>query len=179
MTDQATSTVRRRVDDQVARDFARDWTEAWNSRDPGRILSLCTEQVVWDDPLRSEALKGREPVRGYLHSIFRAFPDLEFALPVEPFPSLQDGKLALYWDREGTMLGPLTPPGYEPTGQRVRFDGLDLLHLEGALVSHFRSRPDARLAQQIGAAPFAGSRGERVAVLAQGLQARRMRRRGD
>ena len=163
--------------ERFARDLAAQWAAAWGSREPDRILALCTEDVVWDDPVFPRSVRGRDPARDYLESLFRAFPDLEFALPVEPFAPLDGERLVLHWDREGTMLGPLAPPGYEATGRRVAFDGVDVLDLREGLVSYVRSRPDARLMQQIGALPFAGSAAERLGVLAQRLQARRMRRR--
>lgn len=166
-----------RRSERFARDLCERWVAAWGSREPDRILALCTEDVVWDDPVFPRSVRGRDEARDYLESLFGAFPDLEFALPVEPFAPFDGERLALYWDREGTMLGPLAPPGYEPTGRRVAFDGVDLLDLRGELVSHVRSRPDARLIQQVGGLPFAGSGAERLAVLAQRLQARRMRRR--
>ena len=163
--------------ERFARDFCARWVAAWASRQPDRILALCTEDVVWDDPVFPRPVRGRDEARAYLEALFRAFPDLEFALPVEPFAPFGGERLALHWDREGTMLGPLAPPGSEPTGRRVAFDGVDVLDLRDGLVSQVRSRPDARLIQQIGGLPFAGSAAERLAVLAQRLQARRMRRR--
>ncbi len=160
---------------QFPRDFAARWLAAWNSRDPNQILSLCTDDVVWDDPLHPSPLRGHDQVGDYLRSTFTAFPDLELVL-AEPFAPTDGDRLAIYWDREGTMLGALAPPGFSPTGRRVAFDGIDLLELRDGMVCGVRSRPDARLIQQIGVLPFAESRAQGLAVLVQRLQAWRMRR---
>ena len=161
---------------RLVSDFVERWRAAWNSREPDRILSLCTADVAWDDPVFAQPLQGREEVRTYLGSLFAAFPDLELVL-AEPFESVAGDRLAVFWDREGTMLGRMAPIGFHPTRQRVAFDGLDLLDFRNGLVSAVRSRPDARVIQQIGLLPFAGSRAERLAVAVQRLQARRIGRR--
>ena len=173
--DSAPSEPRQR---EFAVDFVERWRAAWNSREPDRILSLCTDDVEWDDPVFTPPLHGREPVRDYLRSMFTAFPDLELVL-AEPFESSAGDRLAVYWDREGTMLERLAPRGLDPTGQRVAFDGVDVLDLHNGLVRAVRSRPDARVVEEIGMLPFADSRAARLAVMVQRLQARRLRRRSD
>jgi hypothetical protein len=34
-----------------AREFAKHWRTAWNSRTPDEVLGLCAPDVAWNDPL--------------------------------------------------------------------------------------------------------------------------------
>jgi steroid delta-isomerase-like uncharacterized protein len=169
--------------ERFARDFADRWQKAWNSRVPEQVTALCTEDVSWEDPLTEAPERGHPAVAEYLRSVWRAFPDLEFTWPEGPYASFDGVKLALHWRVTGTMLGPLDPPGFAPTGKRFELDGVDLLELKDGLVHRYVGLFDVRgVAQQVGALPPPGSRGERVAVRLQQLQVglagrRRARRR--
>jgi steroid delta-isomerase-like uncharacterized protein len=162
--------------EEVARDFADRWQVAWNTRRPEEVTALCTDDVVWDDPLTDGPERGKAAVAAYLESTWRTFPDLEFTWPEGPFCSYERTKLACHWRVTGTMLGP-ADPGFAPTGRRVEADGVDLLELRDGLVCDYVGFFDARrMAQQIGVLPPAGSRAERLAVRLQRLGARLGRR---
>jgi steroid delta-isomerase-like uncharacterized protein len=161
------------IDAQYARDFADRWQKAWNSRVPEQVTSLCTADVLWDDPLTERPERGRSAVAEYLRGVWLTFPDLQFSWPEGPYASLDREKLALHWRVTGTMLGPMEPPGFAPTGRRAEFDGVDLLELRDGLVCAYTGFFDARgVAQQIGVMPASGSAGERVAVALQRLTSR-------
>jgi steroid delta-isomerase-like uncharacterized protein len=165
------------IDEQYARDFAERWQKAWNSRVPEQVTSLCTMDVLWDDPLTDQPERGRAAVEDYLRAVWRAFPDLEFSWPEAPYASVERDKLALHWHVEGTMLGPMDP-GFAPTGRRAEFDGVDLLELRDGLVCAYTGFFDARgVAQQIGVMPAPGSTAERLAVALQRLGTRISRRK--
>jgi steroid delta-isomerase-like uncharacterized protein len=164
------------IDEQCARDFADRWQKAWNSHVPEEVTSLCTEDVLWDDPLTEQPERGRAAVAEYLRAVWRSFPDLEFTWPEGPFASFDRSKLALHWRVTGTMLGTVDP-GFAATGRRAEFDGVDLLELREGLVCAYQGFFDARdVAQQIGVLPAGGSAGERVAVALQRLGTRIARR---
>jgi steroid delta-isomerase-like uncharacterized protein len=161
------------IDEHYARDFADRWQKAWNSRDPEQVTSLCTSDVLWDDPLTERPERGRAAVADYLRGVWRAFPDLEFSWPEGPYASLGHERLALHWHLAGTMLGAMDPPGFAPTGRRAELDGIDLLELRDGLVCAYTGFFDVRgIAQQIGVLPASGSAGERVAVALQRLTSR-------
>jgi steroid delta-isomerase-like uncharacterized protein len=163
--------------EDFARDFADRWQVAWNSRIPEEVTALCTDDVVWDDPLTEQPERGKAAVAGYLESVWRTFPDLSFTWPECPYCSLDGTKLACHWSVTGTMLGE-ADPGFAPTGRSIAADGVDLLELRDGLVCNYVGFFDARsLAQQIGVLPAAGSRAERIAVRLQRLGARLRRRR--
>jgi steroid delta-isomerase-like uncharacterized protein len=164
--------------DRFAREFAERWQKAWNSHDPDQVTALCTEDVVWDDPVTERPERGRQPVADYLRSVWRAFPDLTFTWPEGPYASFHGIKLALHWRVTGSMLGPIDPPGFAPTGRRIDLEGVDLLEIRDGLCCAYQGFFDRQaVAQQVGAAPATGSQAERVAVSAQRLLAAIERRR--
>jgi steroid delta-isomerase-like uncharacterized protein len=163
--------------EEAARDFAERWQIAWNSRRAEEVVALCTDDVLWEDPLTERPEQGKPAVTAYLESTWRTFPDLDFTWPEGPYCSFEQTKLACHWHVTGTMQGPVEPEGFAPTGRRVEADGVDLLELRDGLVCHYVGFFDARgMAQQIGVMPARGSRAERIAVKLQRLGARIGRR---
>jgi hypothetical protein len=142
------------------------------------VTALCTEDVSWEDPLTESPERGRPAVAEYLRAVWRAFPDLEFIWPEGPYASFDGIRLALHWRVRGTMLGKLDPPGFAPSGKSFELDGVDLLELQDGLVRGYVGCFDVRgVAQQVGALPAPGSRGERVAVALQRISVRLGKRR--
>jgi steroid delta-isomerase-like uncharacterized protein len=160
------------------RDFGERWLAAWGSRSPDRIVALCTEEVLWEDPALDTPLRGRVAVRTLLAETFRAFPDLEFTLVEAPCLSPDGTLAAVAWKVSGTMLGPLDPPGFGPTGRRLELEGVDLYDFRDGLISRMRTRYDVlEWLRQMGAAPPRGGRVERMLMRAQRLLARARRAR--
>ncbi len=167
------------LEEQFARDFADRWQKAWNSLVPEQVTALCTEDVLWEDPLTERPERGRDAVAEYLRSTWTTFPDLRFSWPEGPYASFDGTKLALHWHVVGTMLGPMQPPGFAPTGRRAELDGVDLLELRDGLVCAYSGFFDVRgVAQQLGVLPGPGSPGERIAVALQKLTTEVARRVG-
>jgi steroid delta-isomerase-like uncharacterized protein len=162
--------------EEFARDFAERWQVAWNSRRPEEVTALCTDDVIWDDPVTERPERGKAAVAAYLEATWQTFPDLTFTWPEAPFCSYDGAKLACHWSVTGTMLGSIDP-GFAPTGRSVQADGVDLLELRDGLVCNYAGFFDARgMAQQLGVLPPPGSRAERLAVRLQRLGARFSRR---
>jgi steroid delta-isomerase-like uncharacterized protein len=165
----------------ITPDRARDWTErfieAWNSHDPERLLALTTEDVTWEDPfIVGGTLRGKEALREWLTSVWRATPDLRFEVLGQPFVSLDGKQLAVAWKGIGRFSGELDPPGFAPTNGLIEMSGVDIHEFDGELVNRVHTETDAMsLGRQIGAAPPPGSGGERFGVLIQRLAARRLR----
>jgi predicted ester cyclase len=174
-----TATEDRRLD----ADFARGWFErfvaAWNSHDPEALTRLCTRDVLWEDPLivPTGSLRGREALGDWLASVFRAFPDIVFDWDGQPFLSADGTEVAAPWRATARMTGTLSPPGFAPTGAPVAATGVDIHAFRDDLLCHVRTTTDVHdWAVQMGAAPPAGSAGERFGIVFQRLTARRMRR---
>lgn len=162
--------------EQFAREFAERWQQAWNSRVPERVTQLCSEDIVWDDPITDGPERGHEAVASYLRSVWRTFPDLTFTWPEGPYASFEGIKLALHWRMTGTMLGPAEPQGFAPTGRRMEAEGVDLIELRDGLACTYQGFFDGRgIAQQVGVLPGAGSAAERLGVGIHNLLNRRKR----
>ena len=54
-----------------------------------------------------------------------AFPDLHFGEPDPPLLSVCGDVVFWAWHMQGTHRGPIDPPGFAPTGRRMRVDGVD------------------------------------------------------
>lgn len=71
---------------ESAREFAREWVEAWNSHDIDRILEHYDDEVVLVSPVALNLLKndgcvrGKDALRSYFQRGLEAYPDLRFDL---------------------------------------------------------------------------------------------------
>jgi len=171
------TSVLQSVDHDFVRAFADRWHAAWNAHDPAAVTALCHPAIVLEQsgsPVRS----GHSGVEESVAELVRASADFRFEEAAAPCLS-RDGRIAVVpWRFAGTMTGPLTPPGFAPTGRVVSFEGDDHWQWQEGLLVHCRGLFDVNdLAVQIGAAPAPGSTGEKAAVLLQRLTARGMRRR--
>ena len=167
------------VDDRFARHLLERLHAAVNGHDAEAVAALCTEDVVWEDPAAPEPLRGREAVYRFHRDImFRALPDVSIELLNGPYLSLDRAGVAVRLRITGTMTGPLTPPGFAPTGGPVAFETAEFSHFDGDLLARHTVVLDMLgLARQIGAVPTPGSLAERFSVWLQHLAARRARRR--
>lgn len=166
------------IDAPFARHFLARLHAAVNAHDAEAVAALCTEDVVWEDPAAPEPLRGREAVwRFHRDIMFRALPDVRLAIVDGPYLSLDGLGLAVRSRISGTMTGPLTPPGFAPTGRAVEFETAEFSYFEGGLLSrHAVVLNMLALARQIGAVPKAGSLGERLGIWGQHLAAGLARR---
>lgn len=163
---------------EFVREFIERWQDAWNSHEPGRVASLCTEDIVLSDPALPEPARGRAAVRSYLEDVWRAFPDLTIATPDVPFVDVDRQRAALPWRISGTMLGRVEPTGFAPTGARVDVEGVDLYEFRDGLLARVQTHYDLMdWGRQLGLVPPHGSRAERIAVRLQRLGAGRQRRK--
>lgn len=164
---------------EFVRDFAERYIEALNSHDPDRLASMTTEDVFWEDPyVRGGSVRGHEALRALFQSIWRAFPDLKVRLVDDVYVSTDGTKAAAALRFDGTMQGPLDPPGFAPTGTHGGIVVADFWEFRQGSLCHLRAITDLNdFARQIGAAPSPGGPGERIAVLLQRSAARRLRRR--
>lgn len=75
------------IDKTWAENFAREWIEAWNSRDLERIFSHYTDDFEMSSPIIIERmnepsgiLQGKENIRPYWAKGLATIPDLHFEL---------------------------------------------------------------------------------------------------
>jgi len=135
-------------------DFLKIAVNAWNTKNLDQFLSCLTEDVFWDDPAMEKPARGRDAVKSFAISLWRAFPDLQYIPTEEPYISSDPKRIALPWKMTGTMLGPVYPPGFAPTGRRLGIDGVDLVEFRNGRMCRIVTRFDGiAMAQQIGLLP--------------------------
>jgi len=105
---------------------------SWNTQKADAVVKQYAEDVVYQDPLLPQAIKGREAVRQYLNGLFAAFPDFTI---VNRGTVAEGDKVVLRNDVvRATMKGPIrTPQGQTIPPTHKSFSG------EYALVLSFDS----------------------------------------
>jgi steroid delta-isomerase-like uncharacterized protein len=161
-------------------EFAGRWEAAWNSHEPGRLLELMTDDIVYDDSAWPTTMRGRDDVRNFLDFAWTAMPDLRFEMVDGPYLVPGEPKAAFYWTGSGTHTGPLAPPGFAPTGKRLEFEGADFHEYRDGRVCRLRIVFDMMdVGRQMGMLPKAGSPVEKAGAAAQrlGMKVRQRLRR--
>lgn len=166
------------VDAQFVRDFLAHWAGLISHGDIDALLDVSTDDIVFVDAAFPEPFRGKDAFRSVLANVFGAFPDLSYALVDEPFLSLDGAAAGTRVHFTGTMLGPLDPPGFAPTGQGINFHAVEFFEFQDGKAQRVELIFNVmELGTQIGAAPAPGSGGEKVGLVLQRLQARMARRR--
>lgn len=161
------------VDARFAREFLQRLHAAANAHDAEALAALCSDDVVWQDPAAPHALHGRDAVLRFHRDImFPALPDANIELIDGPYLALDGTGVAARLRLSGTMTGPLTPPGFAPTGGRLVFETAEFSHFKnGLLARHTVVLNMLDLARQIGALPQPGTLADRVGVWMQHVAA--------
>ncbi len=161
------------VDASFARQFLQRLLAAANAYDAKAVAALCSDDVVWQDPAAPQTLHGRDAVLRFHRDImFPALPDTHIELIDGPYLALDGTGVAARLRVSGTMTGPLTPPGFAPTGGHLTFETAEFSHFkDGLLARHTVVLNMLDLARQIGAVPQPGTLGDRVGVWMQHVAA--------
>jgi steroid delta-isomerase-like uncharacterized protein len=166
-----------RTDHEQVRELFERVYRLLNEHDPSHVPAIFTEDIVFEDDAWPETVRGHDEMKRFLSAVWRAFPDFRFELAGGPYLSA-DGGVAAHVRVSGTMQGPLDPPGFAPTGARMSTEYGGFYELEGDRIARGRIIINMNeAATQLGALPPPGSRGERLAVALQRLQAPLLRRR--
>jgi len=169
------------IDAPFAREFLQHLHAAVNAHDPQAVAALCCEDVVWEDPAAPETLHGRDAVLRFHRDImFPALPDARIELIDGPYLALDGRGVAARLRIIGTMSGPLTPPGFAPTGGPLTFETAEFSRFDNGLLAHHTVMLNMLdLVRQIGAVPQAGTLGARIGLWMQHVAARWARARRD
>ncbi len=161
------------VDARFAQQFLEQLHRAVNAHDPDAVAALCCADVVWQDPAAPQTLHGRDEVlRFHRDVMFPALPDTHIELIEGPYMALDGTGVAARLRISGTMTGPLTPPGFAPTGGHLSFETAEFSRFEGGLLSRHTVILDMLdLARQIGAVPKPGSVADRLGLWMQHVAA--------
>jgi len=109
------------------------WTVAWSSGDPGRLLSLFSDDVYYEDVTIGAVSKGKAALREFATGIFGSFADLKFE-PKSRFVSADGRWGSIEWVFRGRQTKDF--PGIPATNRPFE--------VRGATVVEFRDGKIAR-----------------------------------
>lgn len=132
-----TTTSAETVTYEWAEEFGERYFGAWNSHDPERLLELMTEDIVYDDAAWPMTMHGHDEVREFLEFVFRAFPDFHFEQET-PMIAADGPRVAFPCVGTSTNTGPIDPPGVPATGERIEWEGVDLLEFADGKIARLR-----------------------------------------
>ena len=171
-------TTAQSFDVDQARELAHHWMDAWNRKDADALLALMTDDIAYDDPALAETAHGKEDVRAFTALIWRAMPDMRFTEPMGMFVAQEGPRIIAPWHMSAAFTGPLDPPGFAPTGDRVELDGVDVWELrDGKVCRYWAYYDNMDVGRQVGLLPARKSRAERAGARLQRLTAAARRRR--
>ncbi len=110
------------------------YNAAWNAHDVEAIVSLHTEDSVFENHVTGDAYEGREAIGRAIGGIFAVFPDLAFETRRA---YIREDLVVQEWTARGTQEGTMTRSGVEvpPTGRRVEYKGMDVIPIRTGLVA--------------------------------------------
>jgi len=87
MSNDGHETMKQPMTAEWAKQFAQEWTEAWNAHNLDRVMTHYTSEVEFFSPFVSLVLgeptgrvQGRDTLRAYFAKALIAYPDLRFDL---------------------------------------------------------------------------------------------------
>lgn len=107
-----------------AKEFAKEWIDAWNAHDLERILAHYSSDVVLVSPVAAKVtgeasgmVRGKEALRSYFQKGLELFPNLRFTL-VDVMQGLSS--VVLYYENQrGTRTGEFMEFGADGAVVRV------------------------------------------------------------
>ena len=122
------------MDGPELQEFIDRYNAAWNDHDVEAIVSMHTEDSVFENHVTGDVNVGREQIGRAITGIFAVFPDLSFEARRS---YIRDDLVVQEWTARGTHEGPLTRSGIElaPTGRQVEYKGMDVIPIRGGLVA--------------------------------------------
>ena len=122
------------MDGRELQDFIDRYNAAWNDHDVDAIVSMHTEDSVFENHVTGDVNVGREQIGRAISGIFAVFPDLAFETRRA---YIRDDLVVQEWTARGTHEGPMTRSGItvEPTGKKVDYKGMDVIPIQDGLVA--------------------------------------------
>jgi steroid delta-isomerase-like uncharacterized protein len=126
-----------------------DWATAWSSRDPDKVLSLFTDDCVYEDVTFGAINHGKKELRAFAEGVFAGVPDFKVELKVR---FLADTWGGIEWVMSGTHKGDF--PGMPATGKRFSTRGVTILELHDGKIRRNSDYWDAAgVMRQVGLLP--------------------------
>ena len=108
------------------------YNEAWNAHDLDAIMALHAPDMVFENHTAGERAEG-DVVREHIGAIFETWPDIAFATRRL---YVRDGLVVQEWTATATHVNQMRRGDLvaEPSGNKVTWDGLDVIPFEDGLV---------------------------------------------
>ena len=125
---------------------AQGYFDAWNQRDPERIVASFAAGGTYVDPSSDGELTG-VAIGAYAAGLFASFPDLSF--DIVSASATGDASVVGEWMMRGTNTGPFGE--LPPTGLAITLPGVDLFSVDGNKIRSVRGFFDpGSLVKQLG-----------------------------
>jgi steroid delta-isomerase-like uncharacterized protein len=115
-------------------EFIDRYNDAWARHDVEAIVSMHTEDSVFENHVTGDVNVGRDAIGQAVSGIFSVFPDLSFETRRQ---YVRDDLVVQEWTARGTHLGKMTRVGIEvePTRRTVEYRGMDVIPISDGLVA--------------------------------------------
>jgi steroid delta-isomerase-like uncharacterized protein len=122
------------MDGSELQEFIDRYNAAWNDHDVEKIVSLHTEDSVFENHVTGDVNVGREQIGRAIAGIFSVFPDLSFETRRA---YIREDLVVQEWTARGTHEGTMTRSGMDvpPTGRKVEYKGMDVIPIRDGLVA--------------------------------------------
>ena len=122
------------MDGVELQEFIDRYNVAWGDHDVDAIVSMHTDDSVFENHTTGDVNIGKEAIGRAISSIFSVFPDLSFETRRQ---YIREDLVVQEWTARGTHEGTMTRSGIEvePTGRKVEYRGLDVIPIENGLVA--------------------------------------------
>ena len=119
---------------QELQDFIDRYNAAWNDHDVEAIVSMHTDDSVFENHVTGDVNVGRDQIARAIEGIFSVFPNLRFETRRA---YIRNDLVVQEWTARGTHEGTMTRSGIEvpPTGRKVDYKGMDVIPIRDGLVA--------------------------------------------
>ena len=122
------------MDGRDLQEFMDRYNAAWNDHDVDTIVSMHTDDSVFENHTTGDLNVGKEEIARAISGIFTVFPDLEFETRRQ---YIREDLVVQEWTARATHGGKIVRSGIEvePTGRTVEYRGLDVIPIKDGLVA--------------------------------------------
>jgi steroid delta-isomerase-like uncharacterized protein len=122
------------VDGPELQELIDRYNAAWNDHDVETIVSLHTDDSVFENHVTGDVNVGREQIAKAIEAIFSVFPDLTFETRRA---YIREDLVVQEWTARGTHKGTMMRAGIEvpATGRKVEYKGMDVIPIRDGLVA--------------------------------------------
>lgn len=125
------------------------WAMAWSSHDTEKLLSLFTDDCIYEDVTFGVINRGKEELRAFADGVFAGIPDFKVDLTMRFAAGTW---AAMEWVMSGTHKGDF--PGMPATGKRFSIRGVTILEFQAGKIRRNSDYWDAAsVMRQVGLLP--------------------------